>query len=382
LCYICGKAAHFGDEMEYYFLMHGVFTKIATMDSDFLSEKLAQIDKFFKYGIFEVVEDAKLEVKDLSTGSDWYSLRETICAFLNTSGGYIICGIREKVKEKQYKLNGFDRNNENNLIELRTKFFEADNGIFPELYDNINFNYILFNNTDLAIIYVTSVSEDLKFLKFDKKYFERVLAQDKIISPSKILQQQEYKQEIEYSKELSILPSATFAALDIDKINQFILRINATIKKETVKKDIEDARSFLSRRHCIKEMEVTTLGMLLFGTDPYQYLQERAEVNCYYGTNEDIGQDKHYFQNDVLNLMDDTFRFIWGHIKVGRSYIGGGKSEPEYPEKLIRESINNALAHRDYTVNRFVTIKVRPNEQIEITNRFFCLIFLLLLLQN
>jgi hypothetical protein len=58
--------------------MHVLFTKSAIMNSDFLKEKLFQIDKFFKYGIFEEVEDDKLEVKDLSTGSDWYSLRETI----------------------------------------------------------------------------------------------------------------------------------------------------------------------------------------------------------------------------------------------------------------------------------------------------------------
>ena len=66
--------------------------------------------------------------------------------------------------------------------------------------------------------------------------------------------------------------------------------------------------------------------------------------------------------------MDDAFSFVWGHIKIGRSYIGGGRSEPEFPEKLIREVVNNALAHRDYTKNTFITIKINPGKNIEIKN--------------
>jgi len=66
--------------------------------------------------------------------------------------------------------------------------------------------------------------------------------------------------------------------------------------------------------------------------------------------------------------MDDAFSFVWGHIKVGRSVVGGGRSEPEFPIELIRETVNNALAHRDYTINKFITIKVNPGESIEIKN--------------
>jgi ATP-dependent DNA helicase RecG len=56
--------------------------------------------------------------------------------------------------------------------------------------------------------------------------------------------------------------------------------------------------------------------------------------------------------------MEDAFLFVWGHIKVGRSYVGGGRSEPEFPKKLVREIINNAIAYRDYTVNKFITLKI------------------------
>jgi ATP-dependent DNA helicase RecG len=336
------------------------------MLSDFLKDKLDAIDKSLKSGIFEEVKDAKLELKDLSTGSEWTSLKESICAFLNTSGGYVICGVRER--NGHYNLTGFDRNNESKLIELRTKFFTSDNDVLLDLSDFIDFEYVDFKDKTIAIIFVRPVSEDIKFLKFNETYFERVLTADKVISKSRILEHRDYKLELEYSKELLPIKGADLSDLDVDKINQFIIRINATIRKETVKKDIDDARSFLIRRHCFKDNQVTTLGLLLFGKEPTVFLENRAEVDCFFGDDTDIGRNKQDFQDDVLSLMDNTFRFIWGHIKVGRSTREGGKSEPEYPEKLIREVINNALAHRDYTINKFITIRVRPNQHLEIKN--------------
>ena len=157
--------------------------------------------------------------------------------------------------------------------------------------------------------------------------------------------------------------------MDIQKINQFIIRVNATGRKETIKKDLQDAADFLRRRYCINaEGAVTVLGLLLFGKEPFQYLEYRAEVDCYFETGNDIGRDKRIYQDDVINLMDDAFSFVWGHIKVGRSYIGGGRSEPEFPEKLVREVVNNAFAHRDYVANKFITIKINPGEGIEVKN--------------
>ena len=117
-----------------------------------------------------------------------------------------------------------------------------------------------------------------------------------------------------------------------------------------------------------KNKNVSTLGMLVCGDDPFHFLGSRVEVNCYYDTSIDIGKDKKIFRNDVINLMEDTFRYIWGHIKINRTIREGGKSEPEYPEKLIRETINNALAHRDYTIDNFVTVTIEPNQYIEIKN--------------
>jgi ATP-dependent DNA helicase RecG len=338
-----------------------------TDKKDLINKIILRLETALSSGQFQDNEDSIIELKDLSSGNEWTSLKQTVCAFLNTNGGYIICGIRER--DKQYSFPGFDRNNEGKLIELRSRFFKNDNEVLPDLSENIDFDYRNLLGKTLAVVMVRPLSEDLKYLKYEGTYYERVLTQDKVIPASKIIQHQEYKAELEYSKEISAVSSATLDDLDIDKINQFIIKVNATGKKETVKKDMHDALDFLKRRYCINtEGSVTVLGLLLFGKEPFQHLEYRAEVDCYFETGNDIGRDKKFFQNDVINLMDDAFSFVWGHIKVGRSYIGGGRSEPEFPEKLVREVVNNAFAHRDYIANKFITIKINPGERIEIKN--------------
>ncbi|MEO6831295.1 MAG: RNA-binding domain-containing protein [Chitinophagaceae bacterium] len=338
-----------------------------TEKNDLLDRIILGIEITLSSGHFQDNENEIVELKDLSSGTEWTSLKQTICAYLNTNGGYVICGIRER--NKQYTFPGFDRNNEGKIIDLRSKFFKNDNNDFLDLSDNIDFDYRNVLGKTLAVIIVRPLSEDLKYLKFDSVYYERVLTQDKVIPTPKIIQHREYKAELEYSKEISPVAKAVLNDLDIDKINQFIVKINITGRKETVKKDLDDALDFLIRRYCVNsEGAVTVLGLLLFGKEPFQYLEYRAEVDCYFETGSDIGRDKRISQNDVINLMDDAFSFVWGHIKVGRSYIGGGRSEPEFPEKLVREVINNAFAHRDYVANKFITIKINPGESLEIKN--------------
>jgi predicted HTH transcriptional regulator len=337
------------------------------MINDFLHDKLIQIGNSMDTGKFVNVEDELLELKDVSSGLGT-SLKQSVCAFLNTNGGYLICGIREH-DNKEYRVTGFDKNKENELIDLQTKVFKTEEGIFLDLSEHIALSYHDFRGKHLAIIHIRPVSEDVKYLTYFGKAYERVLTQDREISKTKILEHQEYKQELEYSKELSIVEGATIEELDFEKIKEYIARINERgLRTETLKKTLEEAKPFLIRRNCLKDDQVTTLGLLLFGKDPEYYLGNRTEVDCFLTNETGIAEDKKDFQSDVLTLMTESFRFIWKYIKVARTTKNGGSSEPEYPENLIRESINNALAHRDYTIDQFTTIRVRPNLHLQIKN--------------
>ena len=336
------------------------------MKSEFIEENLAKIEQSLQSQTFIDVEKSKIELKDLTTGNEWNSLKETICAFLNTEGGIVFCGIRER--NKQYQLRQFDRKNESNIVDLQTKFFKNDNQVLLDLSSNILFDYYEINGIEIVVIAVYPLSDDLKYVSYNGKYYERKLTQDREISISKLQRHREYKSELEYAKELTNIENAQLNDLSLDKINKYINLLNLEIRNETLKPSLIKAKEFLTKQCFVKDSCITTLGMLVCGIDPFYFLSERVEVNCYYDTSSDIGKDKKIFRNDIINLMEDTFRYIWGHIKVNRTIREGGKSEPEYPEKMIRETINNALAHRDYTINGFITVTVEPNKYIEIKN--------------
>ncbi len=337
------------------------------MNSEFISNILNIISHCIDNDRFEDVEKAKVELKDLSSGSEWTSLKQTICAFLNSEGGVVICGVRER--NGKYSFTGFDRTKESTLISLQHETFKDDNdNILDDLTEHILFDYVPFRSGEVAVIVVKELTKDIKYVKYNNKYYQRQLTGDKEISPAKINSQKEYKQELQYAKEISIIPNAIISDLSLDKINKYVNLLNLEIRNTTLKASISKAREFLLKQHFLNEDRVTTLGMLVCGDDPFHFLENRCEVDCYYDTASDISKDKKIFRNDVISLMEDTFKYIWGHIKIHRTIKGGGSSEPEFPEAMIREVINNALAHRDYTINNFITVTVEPDKYIEIKN--------------
>jgi len=336
------------------------------MKSELIEDTLARIKQSLSSREFIDVERSKVELKDLSTGNDWKSLKETICAFLNTDGGIVICGVRER--NRAYSVSGFDRKNENNLIDLQSKYFENDNGLKESLDSNIFFDFDRLLDIDIAVIAVLPLTEDRKYVSFDGVCYERKLTQDKRIPAAKLQHQKEYKTELEYAKELVLIDEATLKDFSLDKVNSYVNLLNREIRNETLKPTLVKAKPFLVNQHFLRRDKVTTLGMLVCGADPYHFLGARAEVNAYFDTSSEIGRDKKLFRNDVITLMEESFRFVWGHIRIGRTVTDGGRSEPEYPEKLVREVINNALAHRDYTIDGFVSISVEPGTHLEVRN--------------
>lgn len=338
------------------------------MDKINITETLHAIEASIVSRQFRDKENSKIELKSLSNSGEWKSFHETVCAFLNTDGGYIICGIKEKNDKSGYVFTSFDRNNESKLIELHSSIFQDDLDLYPNLTDNISFDYIDFMTGSVAVVKALPLRSDLKFIRYKGKSFERKLTGDCEIPASRINQQKEYKAELEYAKEISIVPEAGIKDLSLHKINAYIELINKGKRNETLKANLKQAKSFLDRKHFTKDDSITTLGMLVCGEDPFHFLEYRCEVDCYYDRSNDVSGDKQYMKDDVLTLMDEAFRFVWGHIKIGRSYEGGGKSIPEYSEELIREVVNNALAHRDYSINKFITINIEPSNYIEIKN--------------
>jgi len=331
---------------------------------------LAGIENCIMNGVFKKLEHDKLELKDNShNASKWKEVKKTVCAFLNTNGGIIILGIHEDEENKKFVITGYDKNNEEKTKELKRSFTNEKNEPL-----NLDIYFTAFEiheilGKEVLAIYIEEIPEDLKFVYFDSSAYERQITGDHKITANKITAQIEYKHELLTVKELQPVINTSLKDLNVNKLNEYIHLLNKDVRSENIKSDIEDAKSFLVRKGFIaKNLQPTILGVLLCAEHVDDLLGSRSQIDCYVDTGFEIAENKKILKDNVLPLMEKGISFIAQNIKVGVGIEGGGKSIPEYPLKLIRECVNNSLAHRDYGIIKFTNINIVPNLHIEIRN--------------
>jgi ATP-dependent DNA helicase RecG len=331
---------------------------------------LNHIEECISNNRYQPVETERIELKPTPPSKkEARSLLQSVCAFMNTNGGILIVGIQENTSPvKSYELKGYKDDFESVLKEIGKSF--TDKNFTPiDVTENIaNYEIIDFMQSRVCVIYIDKLPDDLKYIFFEKVAYRRELTGDHKIGESQIASQEEFKEEIKNARELQTVSEATLNDIDTDRLNGYIQLLNRETKVETIKAGIEDAKPFLNRKKFIIGNEVTTLGMLVCGKHVKDFLGWRSQVDGFVDTPFEVAQDKKSLVDNVIPLMEKSLGYILKNIQVGVSIEKGGTSKPEYPEQLLRETINNALAHRDYSIDKYVNINIKPNEHIEIRN--------------
>lgn len=331
---------------------------------------LAEIENCINNNTFKKLEHDKLDLKDNSHNtSDWKEVHKTCCAFLNTNGGIILLGIFEDEKNAKFNITGYDKRNENKTKEI-TKVFSNEVKEILDLSQYFNsFEVHEILGKEVLAIYVEELPEDLKFVYYDGVAYERIITGDHKIKSNKITAQSEYKKEILSAKELQPVINTTLENLDVNKLNEYIHLLNKEVITESIKPDIENSKPFLYRKGLITSgFQPTILGVLVCGKNIEDLLGSRSQIDCYVDSGIRIAENKKILKDNILPLMEKGMNFIVQNIQVGVGVESGGKSIPEYPLRLIRESVNNSLAHRDYGIIKFTNINIVPNKHIEIRN--------------
>ena len=157
---------------------------------------------------------------------------------------------------------------------------------------------------------------------------------------------------------MEFVPNATVEDLDIDKLNDYIIRLNSVVKVEAFKSDLQSALPFLNRKKFIRDGSPTLLGMLVCGKHIFDHVGGKCELDSYYETGSSLANDNKNYKDNIIPLMESGWNFTFSKIGTGISVQQGGTVIYEYPEDVIRETINNALAHRDYKSDRFSILRV------------------------
>jgi len=342
----------------------------------FIDKQIQKLEYLVTNRKFQELETEAFEIKNQPSNEkdkEYASIKETICAFLNTGDGIILIGIKEEkergTKNKKYIFKGYNSDFEPSFKRLETEAVRNITGNKVNIADYLQFEIKDFLHGQVLAIHVSKLPHDKRYVFFNKVAYGRKITGDVKIDQNKIDAYEEYKQGLQYAKELHPVINTHLENLSIDKLNEYIYHLNKEIKIESPKANIQQAISFLERKSFItKDYEPTILGMLVCGKHPEDYLGTRCQVDCYVDMPVKIAQNKKIIKDNILQLLESSFGFIYRNIQVGVSTENSGSSIPEYPENLVRECINNSLAHRDYTIHRFINIDIVPQKHIEIRN--------------
>lgn len=281
-----------------------------------------------------------------------------VTALCNEKGGSLVIGMEDKYPHKVVGT----RQNENSTGELEANIYR-DTGIRPKIYEL--YEDEAEKKGRVLVIDVPPRPAGTVF-KFEDVPLMRVGEELKPMSDEVYLN---IIQENEPDFSQQICRDATLDDLDPDALS--------VLKEKYAKKQNNPIFLTLSNRQILSDLQlitdegVTNAAVILLGKEDFiKRVYPQASVMLEYRHSESqITFDNRISYSQPFFIMIDR---LWHDIDLrnGKFQIKEGPyifDVPYFNEEVIRESINNAITHRDYTRHSETVIKQYPQKLI-ITN--------------
>lgn len=273
---------------------------------------------------------------------------ETICAFANRRGGYLLFGVDDRGAAIGQQVADDTLKNIANAVKLNTD---------PKLYPSIE-KIELHGQT---CILVTVEESPLKpHLAYGRAYW-------RVGATNQRLDREQYERLLQqrfngYGFDYLVQDGARLSDIDTDTLYEFLetanevrnLNANLLLPPEMV----------LQKLELMTPQGLTNAALLLFGKNPRQFFASHFEVKCgKFVTDagyDDLSNEQEFKQNLVRNFRA-ALNFVLESI-AKRSHKDAIRRQEtwEFPVSVIREALVNMLVHRDYRQNVKSTVEVRP----------------------
>jgi ATP-dependent DNA helicase RecG len=261
---------------------------------------------------------------------------KTISAFANSSGGVLLVGVKDNGEICGISLN--DRSYQDIISKVLNR-----TGITPE-FEKIEVE----DKTVLSI----SVKKSLIPIAFDGRYYKRVG------NTTRVMNFDELKAFFQRDMRFERLSEKTFSfdEIDAETVYRFIRSANNNGRLTVLNKD-SSLEEIFSRLSLMENGRINNAGMLLFGKNPQRYFDTARVRILHLKDNITIIGDK-WASGNLFNQYLETEEAIKSYINVRYEIKGMNRTNIwDYPLEAIRETIANALLHRDYF--RTVTTQIK-----------------------
>ncbi|MBW2608328.1 MAG: putative DNA binding domain-containing protein [Deltaproteobacteria bacterium] len=276
---------------------------------------------------------------------------ETAVAFANTRGGHIFIGVSDKGAKKGVQIG------KETLIGWTNKISQ---GTQPRIIPEVESLEI-----ESKIIAVIQIKEfPIKPVSTKGRCYRRVGNSNRLMTPQDIAEM--HSHSIGTSWDKTPAPDATMSDIDPEKIKSYIRRASDAGRRDVG--DHEESVEILKKLELIKEGKLTWAALLLFRKDT-KHLRSQGLVHCGRFKEETIVIDNRMIEGTIVEQIDEAMDFIRKNISV--KFVMTGKPQRDevwdYPLEAIRESIINAVCHRDYTMPSNTEVRIY-DDQLTIWN--------------
>jgi len=303
---------------------------------------MESISQIIKHGESEAVEFKK------STGLLREGI-ETICAFANHKGSYLIFGMEDDGTVIGQQISDDTIKNVANAVNLNTE---------PKLYPTIE--TVKIDNKDCLLI--TIEESPLKPHLAYGKAFIRVGASNQRLDRDRYeyLLQQRYNG---YGFDHLVRNDANLDDIDGEAVYDFLEVANSVRSfNENLFLGVD---VILQKLDLMKEGKLTNAALLLFGTEPLKFFCNHFEIKCgdFFQDSgyKEIVNDQEYNDNLITNFKT-SLSFILKSIQKRSAKQDVNRIESyELPVSVIRDALVNMIVHRDYRQNIKSTVEIRPS---------------------
>ena len=285
--------------------------------------------------------------------SNFKEISKTACAFANASSGKIIIGVKDD--------GGVNGISESELDSLQQRIEGAIQQITPP-----PFHKIMVEDKDgkkIIVVEVYQVGQG-SFCTYDGIVYYRAGSQNSKLN-GKTLQDYMVKRHILYFDEAA--SKAQIGEAEPEKLRAFLKKRSPDVEFD--EENMDAALFNLGLLHKNGVALLTNAAILFFAKEPKKFIpQNELKLARFKGTEPVDIIDSNYANSTVLENLKETEDFIRRNTRVGFRIEKAIREEvPEYPQKVVREALVNAIVHRDYFSRDAIQINIF-DDRMEIIN--------------